>query len=110
MNGTFIPGTSLPGAYVYRVIGTPPCADATAVVTVNVVAEPIAGTDGTASVCSNEVAFPLIGRLGGTPATNGTWSGPGGHPRVFSLREQVSPVSSPTQFLGPHPVRMPLPL
>ncbi len=78
MNGTFIPGTSLPGAYVYRVIGTPPCADATAVVTVNVVAEPIAGTDGTASVCSNEVAFPLIGRLGGTPATNGTWSGPGG--------------------------------
>ncbi len=77
-NGTFTPGASSPGAYIYQVTGTAPCADATAVVTVNVVAAPLAGTNATVAVCSNGPAFQLIDRLGGTPASNGTWSGPGG--------------------------------
>lgn len=77
-NGTFIPGTSDAGAYTYTVTGTAPCANATAVVTVNIVAAPRAGTNGTATVCASDAPFALFGRLGGVPDAGGTWTAPGG--------------------------------
>jgi gliding motility-associated-like protein len=60
--------------FEYRVTGTAPCADATAVVTVNVVAAPNAGTDNTVSACNNNSAFDLFASLGGTPDAGGTWT------------------------------------
>jgi gliding motility-associated-like protein len=77
-NGTFIPGTDLPGPYTYVVLGTAPCANASAVVTVSIVTAPNAGADSTVSVCSDDVPFALLDRLGGAPQATGTWAGPGG--------------------------------
>lgn len=77
-NGTFTPGTSLPGAYTYQVLGQAPCANATAVVNVVIVAAPVAGTNGAITVCSNDAPFQLFSVLGGSPAGNGSWTGPGG--------------------------------
>ncbi len=64
------------GAYTFRytVTGTAPCADATAVVTVNVVTAPNAGADNTVSACNNNGAFNLFTSLSGTPDAGGTWT------------------------------------
>ncbi|MEZ4738330.1 MAG: hypothetical protein R2818_03000 [Flavobacteriales bacterium] len=80
VSGTFTPGTSTPGVYTYTVSGTPPCAPASATVTVTVNTPPTAGTSGTRAVCSNGAPFALIDQLGGSPPTTGAWTGPGGSP------------------------------
>lgn len=77
-SGTFTPGVDQPGAYTYTVLGTAPCANATAVVTVSIVTAPNAGTNGSTTVCSNGAPFSLFTLLGGTPDATGTWGGPGG--------------------------------
>ncbi len=63
-----------PYDFEYRVTGTAPCADATAVVTVNVVAAPNAGANNTVSACNNNGAFNLFASLSGTPNAGGTWT------------------------------------
>ncbi|MCB9168959.1 MAG: gliding motility-associated C-terminal domain-containing protein [Flavobacteriales bacterium] len=77
-NGTFIPGVSLPGDYIYTVVGQSPCVPATATVTVNITIAPDAGTNNTITVCSDEGPFALADSLGGTPDGGGSWTGPGG--------------------------------
>lgn len=47
-------------------------------VTVTVSTPPDAGTNGNTSVCSSSPSFQLFPLLGGSPALNGTWTGPGG--------------------------------
>ncbi|HRG58808.1 MAG TPA: Ig-like domain-containing protein [Bacteroidia bacterium] len=74
--GTFTPGTSIAGVYTYTIVGTAPCTNATATVTVTQNTAPNAGTNGTVSVCSNGTAINLFSSLGGTPQATGTWSGP----------------------------------
>ncbi len=72
--GTFDPATDTPGIYTYTVPG-PPVASAT--VTVSVVAAPRAGTSSSYAACSNNAAFSMRSKLGGSPQAGGTWS-PGG--------------------------------
>lgn len=74
MNGTFDPGADPPGVYVYTVIGDPPCMNASSslLITVNQAAQ--AGTDGSATFCATDQAFPLLQHLGGTPSVGGTWT------------------------------------
>ena len=76
--GTFTPGTSTPGPYTYTVSGNPPCADASAVLTITVREAPDAGANRAVAVCSDGAVFNLRDSLGGTPDAGGTWTGPGG--------------------------------
>jgi gliding motility-associated-like protein len=74
------------GVYTFRytIAGTAPCADATAVVTVNVIAAPNAGTNNTVAACNIETAFNLFTSLAGTPENGGTWTQLSGPARTIS--------------------------
>lgn len=81
MNGVFDPSTDPAGIYTYTVVGDPPCSDETTTLVITVNQAPNAGTDGSASYCVTDPAFPLLQHLGGSPSPAGTWifnSGPHG--------------------------------
>ncbi len=90
-SGTFTPGTSTPGAYIYTVNGTAPCANASATLTITVRDAPDAGTGRTITVCSDDAVFSLLDSLGGTPDAGGTWNGPSGaHSGQFQPGTDIS--------------------
>ncbi|MEX1132475.1 MAG: PKD domain-containing protein [Flavobacteriales bacterium] len=77
-SGTFIPGVSASGAYQYTVTSvSPPCSE-TASVSVTVVEQTSAGSDGAITACASDPAFPLFDLLGNSPDLGGTWSSPSG--------------------------------
>ncbi len=78
VGGTYTPGSSTPGVYIYTVPGQAPCDDAVATVTVNEVAAPNPGTNGNITLCSDAAPVDLFTLLGGSPQGGGTWVGPGG--------------------------------
>jgi gliding motility-associated-like protein len=78
MNGTFIPSTSMPGAYTYTVIGLAPCTNDAASVTVQTSIAADAGSGASVELCAGDPAFALFDQLGGTPDSNGVWTGPDG--------------------------------
>ncbi len=80
-NGTthgnyFDPAIDAAGDYVYTVAGNAPCPSASAPVSVTVVTDPDAGTDGAITLCTSGATTDLFTLLGGTPDAGGTWSGP----------------------------------
>ncbi|MBK7619614.1 MAG: gliding motility-associated C-terminal domain-containing protein [Flavobacteriales bacterium] len=87
----FTPGTDPPGDYIYTVPGVLPCANATAVVNVSIVAAPNAGTDHDTTVCGNDAAFDLFALLGGTPDATGSWTAPGGGATTATFTPGTSP-------------------
>ncbi len=84
-SGSYDPSTFEPGDYTYTVSGTAPCSAAVAVVHVSETLAPNAGTSAVTTKCANASSFNMTSALGGTPATNGTWAGPGGagHSNIF---------------------------
>ncbi|MBK8582442.1 MAG: hypothetical protein IPL86_11590 [Flavobacteriales bacterium] len=74
--GGFDPAVDAPGVYTYTVPGTAPCPSDQATLTIAVSTPPVAGTDGTITLCSSDAAASLISLLGGSPEAGGTWSGP----------------------------------
>lgn len=72
----FDPATDVGGAYTYTVVGDPPCADATATLTIVRRVAPYAGEDASITVCSNDGSFALFDELGGSPDGGGLWTGP----------------------------------
>ncbi|HRF80825.1 MAG TPA: hypothetical protein PL070_12155 [Flavobacteriales bacterium] len=84
LGGAFDPSSMLPGTYTYTVSGTSPCPDASAAVMVLMNQAPQAGTDGSATYCTTDAAFPLVQHLGGMPSVGGTWTFDGvAHGPVF---------------------------
>ena len=77
-NGTYVPGTSIPGIYTYSVIGIAPCASSSATVTVTENTQPDAGMNGSISVCTSSPAFNMFTSLGGVPDAGGVWTDPNG--------------------------------
>ncbi len=75
-NGQFDPSTMGSGTYIYTVVGTSPCTNATASVTIVVNTPPDAGTDGEVTACIDGPAVLLFPALNGTPDMGGSWTGP----------------------------------
>ncbi|MBU2920125.1 hypothetical protein KO504_02105, partial [Winogradskyella psychrotolerans] len=71
----FDPLIDTAGIYTYSFTGNDPCPNESATITVSVVPLPIAGSNATLTICSNDLAtVDLFDSLGGTPQVGGTWS------------------------------------
>ena len=79
--GTYDPATHAPGVYTYTVVGTSPCPDAQAAVTVTETGSPDAGTDGLLTICSDGTSVGLLTALTGADP-GGSWTAPGGGPHT----------------------------
>lgn len=75
-SGTFDPASDLAGDYTYTVTSASPPCSSQAIVSVALITQPDAGTDGTVTTCSNASAFALSAELNGTPDAGGTWTDP----------------------------------
>lgn len=75
-NGIFIPGTSIPGIYTYRLPAAAPCAPDSSTVTVGVEEGADAGCPAVITICSSQSPFAMTSMLGCSPALNGIWTGP----------------------------------
>ncbi|HRD53374.1 MAG TPA: hypothetical protein PKY96_12080, partial [Flavobacteriales bacterium] len=64
------------GNYTYILYVPAPCENDTAQVVMDVVAPVSAGTDGSATLCSNALPLALMSALGGAPDAGGSWTGP----------------------------------
>lgn len=76
--GTFVPGSSVAGSYMYVQVAPAPCVNDTAFVAVSVAQHPDPGTDGSLLLCATAGNAEMMEALGGTPQPGGTWTGPGG--------------------------------
>ncbi len=72
-NGTFVPGTSLPGEYIYQVLGMAPCPSDSARVSITQLTDPNAGGDASITLCSTGLPLDLFSQLQGNPDPGGIW-------------------------------------
>ena len=84
-SSTYNPGVDQPGVACYTVLGTAPCANDVACITINEVQAPNAGLDNIIGYCTNAASFFMLDSLLGTPDLGGSWTSPNGnaHPPVF---------------------------
>jgi gliding motility-associated-like protein len=81
--GTYDPANNSPGVYRYRVVGTPPCPNDDAFVTIAEPQAPNAGCNASINLCSGQAPINMRLSLGCSPAAGGTWVGPNGVHSVF---------------------------
>ncbi|MBK9195941.1 MAG: hypothetical protein IPO17_13400 [Flavobacteriales bacterium] len=95
------PAVDAPGIYVYHV-AAPPCASATATITVTETAAPNAGTNGTLTLCSNGASTNMFASLVGGPQAGGTWTAPGGaaHAAAYNPAVDVPGIYTYTVGVG----------
>ena len=70
----FDPAVDLPGVYRYTIIGTAPCADASATLTVSVVLAGNAGESATVNACVSQTDLDVFLALGPNAQTGGSWT------------------------------------
>jgi hypothetical protein len=73
-SGIFDPMGDISGCYVYAVAGTPPCADAIAMLCIFVSPAPDAGISVTDTICMNDPLVVMFEQLDGSPQVDGEWS------------------------------------
>ncbi len=83
-SGNYDPAVDGPGAYTYTIVGTAPCSDASATVTVFENATPIAGPDASITLCSDSAPIDLSTLLTGADP-GGSWTDPDGSPQASML-------------------------
>ncbi|MEO8590812.1 MAG: gliding motility-associated C-terminal domain-containing protein [Flavobacteriales bacterium] len=76
VGATLDPATASSGDYVYSVIGTAPCPNAQATLTLLITSQPSAGSDGGVNLCDGSLPTDLFTVLGGTPSSGGVWVDP----------------------------------
>jgi gliding motility-associated-like protein len=67
-----------PGNYIYTVLGSTPCVDAQATVSVSINEQPDSGANGSIDLCTSSAPTDLFTALGGSPDAGGSWNGPTG--------------------------------
>jgi len=72
--GFFNPAVDVAQVYTYTVLGTFPCPNDQAQVTISITPGPDAGLPGNAAFCVNSAPADLFLSLNGTPQRGGTWS------------------------------------
>ena len=73
-NGIFDPMVGAAGDYDYTVIGTPPCSDSVATVTITLLPTPLSGLPGTITTCADVAQIDLFNALSGTYDPGGIWN------------------------------------
>ncbi len=112
-SGTFIPGTSPEGDYLYYFDVMPPCDPDYQVLNILNAPNNSPGTSATVPLCitAGTPVTDLFTKLGGTPMAGGTWTGPGGNtsgiftpgtslpgPYVYQV-PGIAPCANPTATL-----------
>ncbi|MBL7957231.1 MAG: gliding motility-associated C-terminal domain-containing protein, partial [Flavobacteriales bacterium] len=75
---SFDPSTQSAGAYTYILYVPAPCENDTSEVIMSVVAPVNAGSDGSATLCSDDAPVALFNLLNGSPDAGGDWTAPNG--------------------------------
>ena len=77
---SFDPTTQAPGSYTYILFVPAPCENDTSAVVMSIVAPVDAGSDGSATLCSDDAPVALFNLLNGSPDAGGEWTAPNGTP------------------------------
>ncbi len=80
IGGMYDPGTMDPGAYIYTVNSTGPCASDSVGFIITEVEGANAGISTVATICKNTGIYDLFDLLDGSPDPGGAWTAPGGGP------------------------------
>ena len=99
--GNYDPAIHPGGVYTYVVPGFGPCGNDTATVTVQRVLAQSAGTDASLTLCMDAPLLTMLGALGGTPDSTGTWSGPAGPVPSGTFDVNSDPVGVYTYTVSP---------
>jgi gliding motility-associated-like protein len=70
----FDPTIDAEGTYTYTILGTSPCVDDSASITITIGETQNSGSDASIELCTNDNLIDLFYSLGGSPDTGGTWS------------------------------------
>lgn len=73
VSSTFNPATQTGGMYTYLITGFTPCTAQLSHLTINLVTDNPAGTNGSVAVCTGSSPFNMIDYLGGNPSAGGVW-------------------------------------
>jgi len=89
--GVFDPAQHQAGVYRYIVSAQAPCPNDTSAVRVDVAQGVDPGQSASRVLCADAPPLDMRGALGGTPATGGIWTGPGGAPHTGPFNPATDP-------------------
>ena len=85
VSGTYTPATgATTSTFTYSLLGTAPCVDDSSLATININAQPVAGTDGSVTICDNEIAVIDLFSLITNEQSGGVWTQISGSGGIFN--------------------------